>query len=80
MSVHVGPEMVKAHLLVEGAQQRDDGVLVSCRIELSDESQCIGSIEEMKRCGGQALSLQAIKRKYYQQSIRWRNQSPANDK
>lgn len=61
------PKVVKAHLLAEGAQQRDDGVLVSCRIELVDERQCVGSIEEMKRGGGQAFSLQAIKRtKYYQ--------------
>lgn len=51
------PEMVKAHLLAEGAQQRDDGVLVSCRIELGDERQCVGSIEEMKRGSGQAFSL-----------------------
>ncbi|WP_421698597.1 hypothetical protein [Aeromonas salmonicida] len=75
------PKVVKAHLLAEGAQQRDDGVLISCRIELGDERQCVGSIEEMKRSSGQAFSLQAIKRtKYYQQSIRWRNLSPANDR
>lgn len=73
--------MVKAHLLAESAQQRDDGVLISCRIELGDERQCVGSIEEMKRSSGQAFSLKAIKRtKYYQQSIRWRNLSPVNDR
>lgn len=75
------PKVVKAHLLTEGAQQCDYGVLVSCRIELGDERQCVGSIEEMKRGSGQAFSLQAIKRtKYYPQSIRWRNLSPANDR
>jgi len=51
------PEMVKTHLLAEGAQQRNDGVLVSGRIELGDERQYVGSIEEMKRGSGQALSL-----------------------
>lgn len=64
------PKVVKAHLLAEGAQQRDDGVLVRCRIELGDERQCVGSIEEMKRGGGQAFNLKEIKQcSHYQQLV-----------
>lgn len=56
------PKVVKAHLQAEGAQQRDYGVLVSGRVELGDERQCVGSIEKMKRGSGQAFSLHAMKR------------------
>ncbi len=56
------PKVVKAHLLAEGAQQRDYSVLVSGRIELGDERQCVGSIEKMQRGSGQTFSLHAIKR------------------
>jgi hypothetical protein len=37
-------------------------VLVSGRVELGDERQCVGSIEKMKRGSGQAFSLHAMKR------------------
>ena len=54
--------MVKTHLLAEGAQQCDDGVLVRRLIELGDERQCVGIIEKMKRWGCQRLDLKVVKR------------------
>ena len=54
--------MVKPHLLAEGAQQRNDSVLVSRAIKLRNEQQCVDIIEGVMQCGCQAFSIQVIKR------------------